>query len=161
MGEAFGLDRSAMLDTLRNFGGLSHRCQYVARLNGVTWYNDSKATNVGATLAAVKGFDEKLVLLAGGEGKGADFAPLAEAAERLSALVYFGADGSQIAAQFTGKVPCYSATSLADAIEQAAQLAQQGEGVLLSPACASFDMFKGFEDRGEQFMALVRGLQHG
>lgn len=160
MGDALGLERSAMLDTLRNFGGLSHRCQYVSKHAGVAWYNDSKATNVGATLAAVNGFDEKLVLLAGGQGKGADFSSLASAAEKLSALIYFGEDGEKIAAVMPEKLPCYAATSLSDAVKLAGEIAQPGESVLLSPACASFDMFKGFEDRGEQFISLVRGHQH-
>ena len=161
MCDALGLARSAMLDTLRNFGGLSHRCQYVARQSGVAWYNDSKATNVGATLAAVNGFDEKLILLAGGQGKGADFAPLADAADKLAAVIYFGEDGEQIAKVMSDKVACYRADSLSSAVEQAAAIARSGESVLLSPACASFDMFKGFEDRGEQFIELVRGRQHG
>ncbi len=161
MGDALGLSRDSMLQTLRSFGGLPHRCQYVARIDGVAWYNDSKATNVGAALAAIMGFDERLVLIAGGQGKGADFSPMAEAADRLKAVVVLGEDGEQIAQTFDGKVPCYRVNNLADAVNEAASLADNGESVLLSPACASFDMFSGFEDRGEQFMILVRERQHG
>ncbi len=159
MGEVLGLSRATMLDTLRNFGGLAHRCQFVAKKLGVAWYNDSKATNVGATLAAVNGFDEPLVLIAGGQGKGADFSSLFAVVDKLKAVVVFGEDGGQIAAAFNGAVNCVTATNLADAVNKAQVIAQSGDSVLLSPACASFDMFSGFEQRGEQFIALVQGVQ--
>ena len=161
MGDALNLEREAMLETLRNFGGLPHRCQFVARINGVAWYNDSKATNVGATLAAVNGFDEPLVLIAGGQGKGADFTPLCGAAEKLKAVVLIGEDRDKIAKVLQGKVLLEQANDMADAVNKAHQLSQPGESVLLSPACASFDMFEGFEQRGEQFMGLVRALKDG
>ena len=161
MGDALGLSREAMIETLRNFGGLPHRCQFVARVNGVAWYNDSKATNVGAALAAVNGFDEKLVLIAGGQGKGADFTSLYQAADKLKAVVVMGEDGDKIANALQGAVPLVSAGDMTDAVSKAQQLAGSGESVLLSPACASLDMFDSFEQRGELFMSLVRALQHG
>lgn len=161
MGDVLGLSRNVMIETLTDFTGLAHRCQFVARLNGSAWYNDSKATNVGATLAAINGFDEKLVLIAGGQGKGADFTPLQAASDKLKAVVVMGEDGAEIASLLKDKVPCSYANSMTQAVEVAAALVTSGESVLLSPACASFDMFKGFEDRGEHFIDAVRRLPNG
>ncbi len=160
MGDALGLARSAMMDALREFTGLPHRCQFVANRKGADWYNDSKATNVGATLAAINGFDGKLVLIAGGQGKGADFAPLKTVSNQLKALVVMGEDGGKIAALLQASVPCQYAATMQEAVEMAAKLVAPGEQVLLSPACASFDMFEGFEARGEQFANAVRRLSN-
>ncbi len=161
MGDALGLDRGAMVTTLNEFAGLPHRCQYVANRRGVAWYNDSKATNVGATLAAINGFDGKLVLIAGGQGKGADFTPLQAVSDKLKAVVLMGEDGEKIASLLQESVPCQYATTMREAVEMAARLVEPGEQVLLSPACASFDMFEGFEARGEQFSDAVKGLSNG
>ncbi|MEW5757025.1 MAG: UDP-N-acetylmuramoyl-L-alanine--D-glutamate ligase [Pseudomonadota bacterium] len=159
MGSALGLRMEAMLQTLREFPGLPHRCQHVATIDGVGWYNDSKGTNVGAAEAAIAGMPGRLVLIAGGDGKGADFAPLAQAAAgKVRAVVLVGRDAPIIEQAMHGKVPCHRASDMAQAVALARELAQPGDNVLLSPACASFDMFKGFEHRGEVFVSLVRGL---
>ncbi len=161
MGDALGLERSAMMGALREFTGLPHRCQFIANRKGVDWYNDSKATNVGATLAAINGFDGKLVLIAGGQGKGADFTPLKTVSDKLKAMVVMGEDGGKIASLLQGSVPCQHAATMREAVEMASILVEPGEQVLLSPACASFDMFEGFEARGEQFADAVRRLSNG
>ncbi len=161
MGDALGLERSAMIDALREFTGLPHRCQFIANRKGVDWYNDSKATNVGATLAAINGFDGPLVLIAGGQGKGADFAPLQTVSDKLKAMVVMGEEGGKIASLLQGIVPCQHAKTMEEAVQMASKLVEPGEQVLLSPACASFDMFEGFEARGEAFAGAVRRLSNG
>ncbi len=160
LGEALGLDRAAMLEALRVFAGLPHRCQWIAEHNQVNFYNDSKGTNVGATLAAIEGMPgEKVVLIAGGEGKGADFSPLREALIRRGrAVVLIGRDAELIAQAWHDTVPLQRAESMENAVRTAAALARPGDSVLLSPACASFDMFANYQQRGEVFAAAVRGL---
>jgi UDP-N-acetylmuramoylalanine--D-glutamate ligase len=158
LGQYAGIDMSAMLDTLREFSGLPHRTQWVAEKNKVNWYNDSKATNVGAALAAINGLPGQHVLIAGGEGKGADFSVLREVAERLRAVVLIGRDADIIAAALGDSVAQVRAKDMKQAVQLSAELAQAGDNVLLSPACASFDMFNNFEHRGEVFMREVREL---
>lgn len=166
LGEAVGLPMAVMLDTLRTFPGLPHRCELVAEQNGVAWYNDSKGTNVGSTLAAIKGLgaaiNGRLILIAGGVGKGQDFSPLSQPLQQHArSLILIGEDGPAIAAAVAASVPRQFATSLQDALQQAQALAVSGDAVLLSPACASFDMFKNYEDRGQQFVAAVNALLGG
>lgn len=159
LGYGAGLPMEPMLQTLKTFCGLPHRCELVAQSDDVSFYNDSKGTNVGATLAAIEGLKAahgKIVLIAGGVGKGADFAPLKATIDTLRGLVLIGADGSKIAEQFDGELPTHYAQSMLDAVQKAQSLAVSGDAILLSPACASFDMFKGFEDRGEHFVAAVK-----
>jgi UDP-N-acetylmuramoylalanine--D-glutamate ligase len=156
IGTGLGLPRAAMLKTLKNFPGLPHRTQWVAQHNGINWYNDSKGTNVGATLAAIEGLPGTHVLIAGGQGKGADFSALRMAAMRLRALVLIGEDADRIEQALHGVVAMVRAKDMAEAVRLAAKYAQPGDNVLLSPACASFDMFNGFEHRGEVFMQTVR-----
>lgn len=163
LGHAVGLPFDAMLSSLRTFAGLEHRCQWVRDLDGVSYYNDSKATNVGAALAAIEGLgadiDGKLLLIAGGDGKGADFKDLkGPVAAHCRAVVLMGRDSDLIAAALGDAVPQVRATSLDDAIAQCRALAQPGDAVLLSPACASFDMFKNYEERGQLFARAVEGL---
>ena len=161
LGEAAGLSRAAMVQALRTFPGLPHRTQWVANINGVDWYNDSKGTNVGATVAAIEGLDGPLILIAGGEGKGADFSELRAAlADKVRLLILIGRDARLIAEAVAGCCEVIFATDMDDAVQQAASQARSGDSVLLSPACASFDMFSGYEQRGEVFMAAVRGLSH-
>jgi UDP-N-acetylmuramoylalanine--D-glutamate ligase len=155
-----------MLKTLRNFAGLRHRCELITEKDGIAWYNDSKGTNVGATLAAINGLgasiDGKLILIAGGVGKGQDFSPLSHPLTRFAkALVLIGEDGSKIGAAVAGSVQKVNATSLVEAVELSRGLACSGDAVLLSPACASFDMFKHYEDRGEQFVTAVNAVCGG
>ena len=159
LGEALGLPFEPMLGALQRFTGLPHRTQWVRELNGVAYYDDSKGTNVGATLAALAGMPNKTVLIAGGQGKGADFSPLAEVlARKARALVLIGEDRLKIAAVAEGQCPYVFADSMAEAVQKAAQLAQAGDNVLLSPACASFDMFKNYGHRGDVFVQAVLEL---
>ncbi|WP_228292307.1 UDP-N-acetylmuramoyl-L-alanine--D-glutamate ligase [Candidatus Thiothrix anitrata] len=159
LGEAAGIPLAGMLTALREFTGLAHRTQWVRERQGVNWYNDSKGTNVGATLAALAGLPSKTVLIAGGQGKGADFAPLRPvAAEKARAVILIGEDRDKIAAVLEGYVTYWLAHSMENAVELAAELALPGDNVLLSPACASFDMFKGYGHRGDVFSEAVRGL---
>lgn len=159
LGAAMDLPRDAMLEALRRFPGLPHRMQWVGERHGVTWYNDSKGTNVGATLAAIAGTDAPLVLIAGGLGKNQDFAPLGAAlAGRARGLVLIGRDAALIADAVGGRLPVAQAADMNEAVAQAAALAREGDIVLLSPACASFDMFNGYEHRGECFVAAFRSL---
>ena len=163
LGHAVGLPFDAMLASLKTFAGLVHRCQWLRELNGVNYYDDSKATNVGAALAAIEGLgadiDGKLVLIAGGDGKGADFAPLkAPVAAHCRAVVLLGRDAPLLAATFGDSVPLVRVTTLEEAVQRAADIAQEGDAVLLSPACASLDMFKNFEERGHLFAQAVGHL---
>lgn len=157
LGQALGLARAAMLAALREFSGLPHRTQLVLESHGVRWYNDSKGTNVGATVAAVQGLPGRLILIAGGDGKGQDFTPLGAAlASKVRALVLLGRDAPAIAAAARGRTPAHRARDMAQAVALAAELARPGDSVLLSPACASFDMFSNYEERGAVFAAEVR-----
>ncbi|AFV00689.1 UDP-N-acetylmuramoyl-L-alanine--D-glutamate ligase [Simiduia agarivorans] len=162
IGTAAGLPLAGMLKTLKQFKGLPHRCEWVASVRGVEYINDSKGTNVGATLAAIEGFasdQHKLVLIAGGDGKGADFAPLKQAIDQhVRGLVVIGKDAKAIAALAGPQVQVGFASDMGDAVVQAQAIAHAGDKVLLSPACASLDMFRNYADRGEQFVASVRGL---
>lgn len=162
LGHAAGLAMEPMLEVARSFRGLPHRCEFVRNLNGVDYINDSKGTNVGATVAAIESLvpdSGKVILIAGGDGKGADFQPLAEpVAACCRALVLIGRDAGKISEAVGVSVPQYRATSLQEAVSLARQAAEPGDRVLLSPACASFDMFRDYNDRGEQFRALVEGL---
>lgn len=170
IGKAAGLPMAAMLDTLRTFGGLPHRCERIADINGVVYINDSKGTNIGATLAAIKGFAspsrQNIVLIAGGVGKGADFELLAQGVVATKAAVTIGVDGPAIAQalQHVG-VHTAPATTLDDAVLQASLLAEPGDVVLFSPACASFDMFNNYAHRGQCFAEsvsrLLEGSEHG
>lgn len=159
LGLAAGLPTEAMLRTLHEFPGLPHRCQWVGGARGVDWFDDSKGTNVGATVAAILGLgaNRPLVLIAGGDGKGQDFSELAGAARnRLRGAVTIGRDGPAIAAVLQDVVAVTQARDMHDAVARAAQMAQPGDAVLLSPACASFDMFRDYVHRGEVFATAVR-----
>ena len=161
LGTALELPDAAMQAAVQAFSGLPHRTQWVASRNGVSWFNDSKATNIGATVAAIEGFaDRPLVLIAGGQGKGQDFGELRDALARnagegVRAVLLFGEDADRIAAAVGDVVSTECVADLEAAVHHAAQLADAGDAVLLSPACASFDMFSGFEERGQRFMELV------
>ncbi|EPJ46081.1 MAG: UDP-N-acetylmuramoylalanine--D-glutamate ligase [Osedax symbiont Rs2] len=164
IGHAAGFEMPGMLQAIENFQGLEHRCQWVANQRGVDYFNDSKGTNVGATVAALQGLgptlkaDKKIVLIAGGDGKGADFDDLAEpVASFVKALVLIGTDANKIAASL-GAVQIHYATDMQNAVLKAASLASSGEIVLLSPACASFDMFDNYQQRGHVFTDLARNL---
>ncbi len=164
LGHAAGLPMAPMLATLQTFAGLAHRCQWVRELRGVSYYDDSKATNVGAALAAIEGLGAdisgKLVLIAGGDGKGADFSALkGPVAKFCRAVVLLGRDAELLAAALGDAAPLVRVQTLDEAVQRAAELAQSGDAVLLSPACASLDMFKNFEERGRLFAQAAEGLQ--
>ena len=164
LAEACDLEPEPCLEALRTFTGLEHRTQLVGKRGGVRWYDDSKGTNPGATIAALDGLVPPgaaglVVLIAGGDGKGADFAPLGPAVERTArAVVLIGRDAPLIAAVLEGRAPLVRAADMADAVAKAAKLAQPGDCVLLSPACASFDMFDDYAHRGRVFAEAVRRL---
>jgi UDP-N-acetylmuramoylalanine--D-glutamate ligase len=145
----------AMAAGLKTFKGLPHRLELIVARDGVEWYDDSKGTNVGATVAALRGLSKPTILILGGEGKGQDFSPLAPVVARFAAhVLLIGRD-----APIIGKViPGERCGSLEEAVQRAARLARPGQAVLLSPACASFDMFRDYRHRGEAFAAAVRGL---
>lgn len=161
LGEAANLSMHDMLNALKKFTGLKHRTQWVAEKNHVTWVNDSKGTNVGATLAAITGIKakNKLMLIAGGIAKDADFTPLRKAVcENVRTVVLIGKDAPQIEQVLQGCVPVFYAKDMQDAVHIAADLSHPGDTVLLSPACASFDMFNSYEHRGNVFIESIRDL---
>ena len=162
LGHAAGLPMEPMLNVAREFPGLPHRCELVRRFDEVDFINDSKGTNVGATVAAIESLapeNGKVVLIAGGDGKGADFTALeAPVTLHCRAVVLIGRDAPAIADVLGSGIPVYRSDSLAEAVASSAALARAGDRVLLSPACASFDMFRDYLDRGDQFRSLVEGL---
>jgi UDP-N-acetylmuramoylalanine--D-glutamate ligase len=160
LARTLGVPRDALAAGLATFRGLPHRLQQVALRRGVAWYDDSKGTNVGASLAALRGLGRPAILIAGGDGKGQDFAPLAPAvAAHARAVLLIGRDAPLLerALEPSG-VTIGRCTSLEQAVARAAALAQDGDAVLLSPACASFDMFRDYRHRGEVFAAAVAAL---
>ena len=158
---AIDLPMPVMLSALCSFEGLPHRVERVAEMDGITYYDDSKGTNVGATIAALEGLGCRSVLIAGGEGKGQDFSPLkAAVSKHARAVVLIGRDAGMIAAALHDcGVPVERAGDMGAAVRQASHLAQSGDAVLLSPACASFDMFRNYEHRAEVFVQAVRELE--
>ena len=158
---ALGVPRDSLAEGLAGFAGLAHRLELVVRRRGVDWYDDSKGTNVGATVAALAGLGRPAVLIAGGDGKGQDFSPLAPAVSaRARAVLLIGRDAPLLERALAGAgVPLERCASLEAAVARAAMLAREGDAVLLSPACASFDMFRDYRHRGEAFAAAVRALR--
>jgi UDP-N-acetylmuramoylalanine--D-glutamate ligase len=175
MGTALELPLDGMLTTLKSFKGLAHRCQWVATIDGVEYINDSKATNIGATVAAINGFmdeartnptdrDKKIILIAGGQAKGADFSTLVKNLKnKVAVIILIGVDANLIEraiidAEITDSITVLNVDSLAKAVHISKTHAKANDIVLLSPACASFDMFDNFEDRGNQFISIVEAL---
>ena len=161
LGQAAGISTDAMLNALRVFPGLAHRTEWIANINGVDWFNDSKATNVGAAQAAINGIEaNNLILIAGGQGKGQDFSPLKETVSNtVKTVILIGEDSWLLQQTLEGVAQLLLAESMEDAVSKAASIAQPGDVVLLSPACASFDMFSGYEERGKAFIAAVSEVQ--
>lgn len=157
-----GIDFAPIIQTLYNFKGLPHRVEWVANIDEVDYYDDSKGTNVGATCAALSGLSQTVVLIAGGDGKGQDFSPLKQAVSaNARAVVLIGRDAPLIEAELLSThVPMYHAADLPEAVTIAKKLAQIGDAVLLSPACASLDMFKNYVHRAEVFVAAVKRMEH-
>jgi len=159
MCEALGLPRGPVLEALAAFGGLAHRTQWVADVDGVRYVNDSKGTNVGATLAAVSGLAGPLVLIAGGDGKGQDFRPLRAAfSGKVRHVVLIGRDAGALAHALDGVCSTEIAGDMRAAVLATRAAAREGDTVLLSPACASLDMFRDYAHRGDEFAAAVRSL---
>ncbi len=160
---AIRLPYEPLLDALFKFEGLPHRVQKVAEVGGVTFYDDSKGTNVGATVAALMGMTSGVVLIAGGDGKGQDFSPLRDAvAKKAKGVILIGRDSDKIAAALDGSgVVMVHAASMQDAVQAGFSIARPGDAVMLSPACASFDMFRNYEHRAEVFIEAVRSLEDG
>jgi UDP-N-acetylmuramoylalanine--D-glutamate ligase len=159
MAKVFGIDDASIVAGARAFGGLAHRCQTVSLSNNIRWINDSKATNVGATIAAIDGLGNtqgKLILIAGGEGKGADFSVMARCLNQsVSLLITLGKDGDKIAQLHGNSI---EVENIEQAVAEAASHAKSGDIVLLSPACASLDMFVNYQQRGDCFVAAVQRL---
>ncbi len=159
LADGVGLPRSASLAVLRQFTGLPHRAQWVGERRGVVYIDDSKGTNIGATLAAVAGLRGPLVVIAGGDGKGQDFSPLAAAFRgKVRKTIVIGRDGPAVANVLHGVCALQSCTTLPEAVDAAALAAEPGDIVLLSPACASLDMFQDYAHRGRVFAAAVGEL---
>ncbi|PSQ90544.1 MAG: UDP-N-acetylmuramoyl-L-alanine--D-glutamate ligase, partial [Proteobacteria bacterium SW_6_67_9] len=153
---AVGIDPAPVAPALTEFTGLAHRTRLVSDADGLRWYDDSKGTNVGATAAAVEGMEGPVVLIAGGDGKGADFTPLREpVAHRARAVIVLGRDARRLAAALGDAAPIEYARDLDDAVARARRLAEPGDAILLSPACASFDMFSDYRERGDAFAEAV------
>jgi UDP-N-acetylmuramoylalanine--D-glutamate ligase len=154
---ARGIDAESVAAALRTFPGVAHRLEHIAVIDGVTWINDSKATNVASTLVALRAFPGGVHLIAGGRGKGQDFSPLADlVAERCTAVYLIGEAAGELAEALQGTgVPVVDARDLEGAVSEARAVAKQGAVVLLAPACASYDQYRDFEARGEHFRSLV------
>ncbi len=160
LGEAAGLGVEKMCAALKDFRGLEHRMQKVARTAGIDWVNDSKATNIGACIAALEGYDDKVILLAGGDAKGADMNELQETVRtKAKGVILMGKDADLIDKALDGCVPTYHALSMEQAVQKAGKLANRGDTVLLSPACSSLDQYKNYQQRGERFAGAVKALE--
>jgi UDP-N-acetylmuramoylalanine--D-glutamate ligase len=156
---AIDLPYAGLVPALKTFAGLPHRVQRVVEVDQRTFYDDSKGTNVGATAAALQGFTMPVVLIAGGDGKGQDFSPLRDAVKHARAVVQIGRDGPQIAAVIGDACPVHRAESMPDAVQLAFALSQPGDAILLSPACASWDMFRNYAHRAEVFIDAAMMLK--
>lgn len=159
LADAAGIPREASIRALKAFAGLPHRCEFVAEVAGVSYFNDSKGTNVGSTVAAINGLPAPIVWLAGGQGKGQDFSELGEPLARKGRVaILFGEDAAKIEKDIAGALPVYREVDMFAALKRAQTIAVKGDRVLLSPACASFDQFKSYVDRGEKFRSAVNAL---
>lgn len=154
-----GVSHEAVQAGLESYPGLPHRLESVRVLEGVEYVNDSKATNVDSVLVALRAFDKSVWLIAGGKGKGAPYQPMVEAGRgKVKGVLTIGQDAQTIAAAYAGEAPVHACGTLEAAVSKARELARPGDTVLLSPACASFDQFRNFEDRGDTFKRLVGAL---
>jgi len=158
LGREANIPMAAMIAGLKDFTGLPHRSQWIAEDNGVAWYNDSKATNVGAAIAAINGIQaNKIILIAGGQGKGQDFSPLKEVVKnKVKHLILLGEDAEHLNAELKNYTEVSLVDDISQAVNKANEIAESGDAVLLSPACASFDMYSGYEQRGDAFVTAVK-----
>jgi UDP-N-acetylmuramoylalanine--D-glutamate ligase len=155
--DCYGVSRDAMSETIRNFRGVEHRIEFVTAINGVQFFNDSKATNVDSSIKAVESFDGNVIIILGGLDKGAPYAPLIDAmTSRVKLAILIGAAADKIEEAVGGRLPVVRADSMVDAVRLGLANGKPGDVVLLSPACASFDMFDNYEHRGKTFKEAVR-----
>ncbi|HEX9457304.1 MAG TPA: cyanophycin synthetase, partial [Candidatus Acidoferrum sp.] len=155
-----GAQPAAIASGVRSFAGVEHRLEFVAEIGGASYYNDSKATNVDATLKAIDAFPGRLLLILGGKDKGSDYTLLREALEEKALVAYvIGAAAEKIVGQISGAVEIERAETLDRAVQLAAERATSGDTILLAPACASFDQFENYEHRGRVFKQLVRQIE--
>jgi UDP-N-acetylmuramoylalanine--D-glutamate ligase len=158
-GQFLGVDTGTLRSTLKTFEGVEHRLEFVREFNGIRYYNDSKATNVDSVWYALQAFKEPIVLLLGGRDKGNDYTQLTELVKKhVKAIIAIGESADKVEQAFRGSTTITKATSMDEAVSTAQSLAQSGDIVLLSPACASFDWFKNYEQRGQVFKELVKNL---
>ena len=162
-GTALDLDIKKMIAVLKRFPGLSHRCQLVSEESGIKWYNDSKATNIGATIASIEGLSpanaRDIILIAGGIGKNADFSELRKPIKKhVKKTILFGHDAKIIGNALENDAEIFYVNTLLDAVKKARNIAETGNIVLFAPACSSFDMFKNFEHRGDQFTKYIKKI---
>jgi len=163
LGSAMGLPMPDMLDALKQYSGLPHRCRLVADNKQIRWFNDSKATNVGASIAAIEGLESsgRIILIAGGVGKDQDFSVLTSTLKQhVHTVILIGRDSKLIAKVVPEEVKIYYAITMHDAVTKAQEIASVGDSILLSPACASFDMFSGYDERGNVFEAAVEAIAY-
>ena len=159
---AMGISRKAIVAAMKDFEGIPHRSQWVAEIDGVEWINDSKATNVGAAQASIEGRDRPVILIAGGQSKGADVSLMRQTlSDRVKLVLLMGEDAELMQQAWQGSTRIERVENMQQAVARAQQLALTGDCVLLAPACASFDMYEKFEARGDDFMARVRALIDG
>jgi UDP-N-acetylmuramoylalanine--D-glutamate ligase len=155
-----GVSRAAIVLALQEFRGIPHRSQWVAEIDGVEWINDSKATNVGAAQASIEGRDRPVILIAGGQSKGADMSVMCDSIrQKVKHVLLLGEDAARLQQAWEGASDIEFVDSMRAAVQRARQLAEHGDCVLLAPACASFDMYARFEARGDDFMQCVRELE--
>ncbi|OPX98679.1 MAG: UDP-N-acetylmuramoylalanine--D-glutamate ligase [Syntrophorhabdus sp. PtaB.Bin006] len=153
-----GINGGVVEEVIKTFTGLSHRIEVVRRINGVTFYNDSKATNVDSTKRALESMDGSVVLIAGGKDKGGSYSVIVDQMPKVRALILIGEGAERIREELGSYTKTYRERNLSGAVSRAAEVAQKGDVVLFSPMCSSFDMFKDYKDRGNQFRALVEAL---
>jgi UDP-N-acetylmuramoylalanine--D-glutamate ligase len=164
LSERYIKDWNKAIRAIRDFNGLPHRCQHVFECDGVQWVDDSKGTNIGATIAAIKGLNQPIVLLLGGIHKGGDLDELVSVvSDKVTSVISFGRDRDIFYRALAGTVKSNTADTLEDAVLMAAEQAQKNDVVLFSPACASFDMFANYQERGNAFQRLAKkyGAAHG
>ncbi|MGH2591712.1 MAG: glutamate ligase domain-containing protein, partial [Actinomycetota bacterium] len=154
----YGVEARAVVRAVKAFKALPHRLELVAEVDGVRYVDDSKATNPHATLSAV-GDASGVVLIAGGDAKGVDLSPIGALADRLAGVIAIGASADEVVGIFEGRVPTRKAGSIEEATRTAFELASRGGTVLLAPACASWDMFRDYQERGERFTAAARAIE--
>jgi UDP-N-acetylmuramoylalanine--D-glutamate ligase len=154
----YGIEQAITEDVLKTFKGLPHRVEHIRTINGITFYNDSKATNVDAAKRALESIDGTIVLIAGGKDKGGSYHTITEVADKIRAVIVIGEAQEKILHELGGRIKTYTENSMEDAVRKAQEVARAGDMVLLSPMCSSFDMFKDYKDRGNTFRRIVESL---